>query len=73
MAILTFTLFFFVVGMGYSIADRLPMNPDWISRLGLTFIMMFFAGVNEELCYRAIASDVLLPSATTSIKGLSLS
>ncbi len=59
--ILTFTLFFFVVGMGYSIADRLPMNPDWISRLGLTFIMMFFAGVNEELCYRAIASDVLLP------------
>jgi len=59
--VLIFPFIFFAVGIGDAISKGTPLNADWPIRIGTCIILMMLAGLSEELGYRAIACDALLP------------
>lgn len=59
--VLIFPFAFFAFGIIGAITNRAALNADWPIRLGACFILMMLAGVSEELGFRALACDALLP------------
>lgn len=59
--VLVFPLIFFFFGIVGSFTSDARLNTDWPVRLGMGFLLMMLAGLSEELGFRAVASDALLP------------
>lgn len=61
---LGFWIFSFLVGILGWIAPlftgEAPVYPDWPLRLLTLFFTMFFAGLFEELCFRAVLNDAII-------------
>ena len=58
---LIFPFIFFAAGIVGAFTNGARLNTDWPIRLGTCIILMMLAGISEELGYRAVACDSLLP------------
>lgn len=59
--VLILPLAFFCIGLLSPIKEGTPLNPDWPVRVVTGFVEMLLAGLGEELCFRAVACEALLP------------
>ena len=59
--VLIFPFIFFAFGIVGIFSNGAQMNTNWPIRLGSGIILMMLAGISEELGYRAVACDALLP------------
>ena len=59
--VLIFPFVFFAAGIVGAITNGARLNADWPIRLGTCIVMMMLAGIGEELGFRAVACDALLP------------